>query len=85
MLRLSYICTSHDSSVEGVSVFKWFVSRVTDLLIAFALATLLLLYGAFSHPEIFPQLFFQYWTVATPNSVPAAPSQQVSAVTQVQR
>ncbi len=66
-------------------MFKWFVSRVTDVLIAFALATLLLLYGAFSHPDIFPRRFFDYWTVATPNSVPVAPSQQVSAVTQVQR
>ena len=66
-------------------MFKWFVSRVTDVLIAFALATLLLLYGAFSHPDVFPQRFFHYWTVATPNSVPVATSQQVSAVTQVQR
>lgn len=65
-------------------MFKWFVSRVTDVLIAFALATLLLLYGAFNHPEVFPPRFFQYWTVATPHSAPAATSQQVSAVTQVQ-
>jgi hypothetical protein len=55
------------------------------VLIAFALATLLLLYGAFSHPDIFPQRFFDYWTVAAPNAVPAATSQQVSAVMQVQR
>ena len=47
-------------------MFKWFVSSVTDILIAFTLATLLLLYGAVSHPELFPQRFFQYWTVANP-------------------
>ncbi|WMP18534.1 hypothetical protein [Thiothrix lacustris] len=66
-------------------MFKWFVSSVTDILIAFTLATLLLLYGAMSHPEMFPQRFFQYWTLTSPHSVPEPPSQQISAAAQVQR
>lgn len=66
-------------------MFKWFVSSVTDILIAFTLATLLLLYGAVSHPELFPQRFFQYWAVAKPDTAQEAASQQVSSVAQVQR
>ncbi len=66
-------------------MYKWFVSRVTDILIAFAVATLLLLYGVMRHPEVFPQRFFQYWTVTSPQSVSETNSHQVSAVTQVQR
>ncbi len=65
-------------------MFKWFVSRVTDVLIAFALATLLLWYGAVTRPEFFPQRFFQYWTVATPQTAPNVAPGQVSAVAQVQ-
>lgn len=74
-------------------MFKWFVSRITDILIAFTLATVLLAYAGITYPEYFPQRFFQYWTVAAPTSapmavaapVPPADSRQVSALTQVQR
>ncbi|WGZ95670.1 MAG: hypothetical protein QJT81_06700 [Candidatus Thiothrix putei] len=62
---------------------KWFVNCVTDLLIVFALATLLLFYVAVTHPEFFPQRFFQYWVVAKPESVSTVPA-QISVVTQVQ-
>lgn len=67
---------------------KWFINSVTDLLIAFTLATLLLFMVAVNYPELFPQRFFQYWAVATPDATPPAPSEasrQVSVVTQVQR
>lgn len=67
---------------------KWCINSVTDLLIVFALATLLLFVGAVNYPEFFPQRFFQYWVVATPDVAPAQsaePAQQVSVVTQVQR
>lgn len=64
---------------------KWFVSRVTDLLIAVVLATLLLLYGAIARPDVFPQRFFQYWAIVTPESAPEVPSSQVSGIAQVQR
>jgi hypothetical protein len=85
MGSLSYIFSCPDWCVEGVSVFKWFVSSVTDILIAFALATLLLLYGVMSHPEVFPQHFFKYWTVTNPYAAQETTSRQVSAVAQVQR
>jgi hypothetical protein len=64
-------------------VSKWFVNCVTDLLIAFILATLLLFYTAVTHPEFFPQRFFHYWAVAKPESVSTVPA-QISVVTQVQ-
>lgn len=76
---------------QGVSVSKWVVSCVTDILIAFSLATLLLWYGATSHPEFFPRSFFQYWGAVVPvsasssASVPEVASGQVSPVVQVQR
>ncbi|UOG93585.1 MAG: hypothetical protein L3K52_07605 [Candidatus Thiothrix sulfatifontis] len=66
---------------------KWLINSVTDLLIAFGLATLLLFVGSVNYPELFPQRFVQYWAGVTPNTVPAvsaATVQQVSAVTQVQ-
>ncbi|MEB4590874.1 hypothetical protein VSS37_07790 [Candidatus Thiothrix sp. Deng01] len=50
---------------------KWVVSRVIDILIAFTLATLLLWFGAISHPEFFPESFFQYWGSTMPASVTA--------------
>ena len=71
-----------------MSVLQWFINSVTDLLIAFALATLFLFAGAVNYPEFFPQRFFQYWAVAIPDVVPtqsAETTQQVSVVTQVQR
>lgn len=75
-------------------MFKWVVSRVTDILIAFTLATLLLAYGAITYPEYFPQRFFRYWTLAAPGQpaplavatpVPQVVSDQAPVLTQVQR
>lgn len=74
-------------------MFKWVVSRVTDILIAFTLATLLLAYGAITYPEYFPQRFFRYWTLAAPEPAPLAVSapvphpvsSQAPALIQVQR
>lgn len=66
---------------------KWLINSVTDLLIAFTLATLLLFVGAVNYPEFFPQRFFHYWALATPDAAPtisAETAQQVSVVTQVQ-
>lgn len=56
-------------------MFKWMVSRVTDLLIAFTLATLLVWFGLIKYPELFPQRLAQYWSAVTP----------VTDVSQVQR
>lgn len=74
-----------------MSVTQWFIKRVTDLLIAFAVATVLLFVGAVNYPAFFPQQFFHYWTLAKPD-VALAPSvsventrQSVSVITQVQR
>ncbi|EIJ35899.1 hypothetical protein [Thiothrix nivea] len=69
-------------------MFKWVVNSVTDTLIAFILATVLLWYGAVSYPEFFPKSFHQYWGVAKPEPVAASIHEvavsQVSAAMQVQ-
>ncbi|MDQ5767820.1 hypothetical protein [Thiothrix subterranea] len=69
-------------------MLQWLINSVTDVLIAFALATLFLFVGAVNYPEFFPQRFFHYWVVATPEVAPkqsVEAAQQVSVVTQVQR
>jgi len=68
-------------------VTQWLINSMTDVLIAFGLATVLLLVGTVNYPELFPQRFFHYWAVATPAAATARAGttvQQVSAVTQVQ-
>jgi hypothetical protein len=59
-------------------MFKWMVGRVTDILLAFAVVTLLLWYGASHYPELFPRQFFQYWSVVAP-----APVSQVTTTAKV--
>lgn len=53
-------------------MFKWMIGRVTDILLALVVATVLLGYGASQYPEFFPHQFFQYWTVAAPTPVSQA-------------
>lgn len=42
---------------------NWIISRLVDLLLVFALATLLLWWGASRYPSFFPERFQQYWGV----------------------
>ncbi len=63
-------------------MFRWMVSRVTDILLAFIIATIILGYGAYRYPEFFPRQFYYYWpmvlqpkAVQTPQAT--APSSQV--------
>jgi hypothetical protein len=55
-------------SQEEFFMFKWVVGRVTDILLAFVVVTVLLWYGASHYPEFFPRQFFHYWSVVTPDS-----------------
>lgn len=45
-------------------MFNWIVNRVTDILLAFAVATLILGYAAYHYPELFPRQLYQYWPIA---------------------
>jgi hypothetical protein len=48
-------------------VSKWIVNRLVDLLLVFALATLLLWWGASRYPAFFPERFQQHWGAVSPS------------------
>lgn len=56
-------------------MFRWIVGRLTDILLAFVIATVILGYGAYRYPEFFPRQFYHYWPVAVqPKPTPQATS-----------
>lgn len=67
-------------------MFNWVVNRLVDILIVFALATLLLWIGAMRYPEMVPTAFYHYWGIAAPvEDAVATTAEPVSTVSQVQR
>lgn len=66
-------------------MFNWVINRLIDILIVFALATLLVWIGAMRYPEMVPTAFYHYWGMTVPvEKTVTATAEPVSSVSQVQ-
>lgn len=58
-------------------MLDWIVGRITDLLIAFVIATAVMWYALVEYPEIFPQHVVSYWESVIPSAAQQTHTAQV--------